>query len=63
MSQTWVSGGEIEVREVYDIVVTLLLLVEEPELCWSPNHIVCDDALWRKEIKTITLRSIWRKSR
>ena len=45
---TWVSGGQVEVGEVDDIVVALLLLVEEPELGRSANNIVSDDALWRK---------------
>ena len=60
---TWISCGEVKVGEVDDVVVALLLLVEESELCWSPNNIVSDDALWRKEIKTISQRSVWRKSR
>ena len=45
---TWVSGGEIEVGEVDDIVIALLLFVEEPELGRSANNIVSDDALWRE---------------
>ena len=45
---TWVSGGQVEVGEVDNVVVTLLLLVEEPELSRSANYIVSDDALGRK---------------
>ena len=45
---TWVSGGKIEVGEVDNIVITLLLFVEEPELGGTANNIVSDDALWRK---------------
>ena len=45
---TWVSGGKIEVGEVDNIVITLLLLIEEPELSRSADNIVSDDALWRE---------------
>ena len=45
---TWIPLGEVEVREVDNIVCFLLFLVEESQLCWSAHNIVSDDTLIKR---------------
>ncbi len=40
-----VSGCQVEVWEVDDVVVLFSLLVEEPCFSWPADHIVGDDPL------------------